>query len=712
MTNYIEFSAKIKEKYPEYKDVDDLVLAQKIVEKYPEYKDKVTFDEVKEPPKTAKKGIDVTPSGLLKGYQDTVSSAIMSPYVAAKNNIPVGEAFNEYREKLQEKRAETPIQDLVVDLAGYYALPVLRGAEGAGLLAKGGQFLGNAAIQGGIPGALEGLKSDNLGGGAATGTTIAGLLQTVPHVGGLLAKGAKKGVELAGRLGQIKPETMQQVIKPDSKALEMTPDDAGQSLINIAKNVREGYGNLLKKAGQKVGNAIENLPKNDGMPINELKYILDDIYDSYSLSGDRTVNRAYDQAGELYDDIVARLENAKRPQAQIDRDNFTDAYNKILSGEINPRKQIRILTETPDVWQLNGITNKNIITDQNILKKMGNLPNKYGKNHFIDDDIIRNLPDLLHDPNYILKSDTHPDRLLGILDAVDKNNNPIAIALSPHNKGTGYDINFVPSAYGKDNFINFMNNQQGKGNVLYNKTGANFPQVPAPIAGGGNYAPKDIISFLPENIKMSNAKLRELIEHLDDYNIDWSKPKKADIENQILKNISGNFRNKLSELSPELKVANKEYSKLKNFEKNDGIQQILKGDLFKEGQLGGAPRALKSYKSSIDKTQGAQNIQDLENLLVKEAGTEPFLNKIDDINAAMDLLKTENTGIGGMASIAKALLTRPVLAGIRKANQLGVPNTINNIKGILAPIAERLPMAASKGINGLLYGNAEYNDYR
>lgn len=38
-----EFAARIKAKYPEYKDVDDLVLAQKMVEKYPEYADKVDF---------------------------------------------------------------------------------------------------------------------------------------------------------------------------------------------------------------------------------------------------------------------------------------------------------------------------------------------------------------------------------------------------------------------------------------------------------------------------------------------------------------------------------------------------------------------------------------------------------------------------------------------------------------------------------------------
>lgn len=45
--DYIEFSKKIKQKYPQYKNVDDMTLAQKMVEKYPEYKNQVVFKEVK-----------------------------------------------------------------------------------------------------------------------------------------------------------------------------------------------------------------------------------------------------------------------------------------------------------------------------------------------------------------------------------------------------------------------------------------------------------------------------------------------------------------------------------------------------------------------------------------------------------------------------------------------------------------------------------------
>jgi hypothetical protein len=44
MPDYKEFAKKVKEKYPQYKDVDDLTLSQKMIEKYPEYKTQVTFD--------------------------------------------------------------------------------------------------------------------------------------------------------------------------------------------------------------------------------------------------------------------------------------------------------------------------------------------------------------------------------------------------------------------------------------------------------------------------------------------------------------------------------------------------------------------------------------------------------------------------------------------------------------------------------------------
>ena len=57
-----EFARRVKEKYPQYKDVDDLELTKRIVDKYPQYKNTVSF----EPPAVKKKDAAI-PSAPLDG---------------------------------------------------------------------------------------------------------------------------------------------------------------------------------------------------------------------------------------------------------------------------------------------------------------------------------------------------------------------------------------------------------------------------------------------------------------------------------------------------------------------------------------------------------------------------------------------------------------------------------------------------------------------
>lgn len=529
MVDYIEFSAKIKEKYPEYKDVDDLTLAQKIVEKYPEYKEKVTFEGVKdgvEQPKAEKKGIDLTPSGLVKKIGNTSAAAILTPLEMIKDKQGAKEAYSDVLNRIETTNAmlekehpiQTGIRDFTTDMVGYSVLPFLRGN---GL----GTFIGNAAIQGGVPGALESLKrGGNAVTGAEAGTGIAAALQGIPKVGNLLAKGGQKALELSGRIGQIKPETLKQVIKPESQALEMTSDDATNELLNITKQIRENFNKLKTSRGEAVDDAIRNLPEDT--PKFDINNLLDDIkgtFDNYQL--DRA-NPARSLAGGLEDDLSLLI----KPLAD-------DA------GLVSP------------------------LSLQGAKKTIGQL---------------------------------------------------------------------------------------GK----------------------------------------------------------WGEETARGYAEPITEQVYGKFANRLNELSPEVKAANKAFSDLMAFKKNDTVSQILKGDLLSEGKLGGAPGALKAYKSTINKGSGQENLKNLENLLVKEKLQDPFLNKIDDINAAMDLLKTENTGIGGMASIAKALLTRPVLTAARGANRMNLTDKIQNVKDALAPIAKLMPALGAKGAANLLYGGVEYNDYR
>jgi hypothetical protein len=48
-----QFAAEVKSKYPQYKDIDDSVLANKMIEKYPVYADKVELGVKKKEPSEA-----------------------------------------------------------------------------------------------------------------------------------------------------------------------------------------------------------------------------------------------------------------------------------------------------------------------------------------------------------------------------------------------------------------------------------------------------------------------------------------------------------------------------------------------------------------------------------------------------------------------------------------------------------------------------------
>lgn len=72
-----EFSKKIKEKYPEYKNVDDLVLAEKMIEKYPEYKSQVDFSVKKKD--QAQLSSSTTDGKSSDSAQKTGSSATKKP---------------------------------------------------------------------------------------------------------------------------------------------------------------------------------------------------------------------------------------------------------------------------------------------------------------------------------------------------------------------------------------------------------------------------------------------------------------------------------------------------------------------------------------------------------------------------------------------------------------------------------------------------------
>jgi hypothetical protein len=619
MIDYIEFSKKIKDKYPQYKDVDDLTLAKKVIEKYPQYKERVTFEEVKKEPaklEVQKKNIDLTPSGLAK-------NAIASIGAAPIRMALKGEDYKTARENAlnaaEKNKPAGGLGDFLIDLGGYSALPVLRGG---GVV----RALGNAAIQGGVPGAIESLKrGGNVGGGAAMGTGIAGLLQTLPYVG----KGAKfLGDKLYyNAYPGIKADTVRQLVKPNSKALDLTNEQADRLALDTLERFRGAYKELLNEKGATVGNLLEELPTNKEFKSEELSNLYDSILNNYSLSKNQALNPArnatsrelekisdllYGDGTQNYEKFSNSLKDLEFPKGYLDTvtNRYKNTYHKKVLDNLN-----------------NDIEFAQRNFNNNIIEKMKKDPS-----------ILQN-----------------PEKLAELEKEVGK-----------YAKFADDDLN----------------------NMFYDKFYEAVKNGEMLESGNTTVNPKELYDI---NKNINNM-------------IDWDKSG-AELKNDVLEQLYLANAKKISDLSPELKAANKAYSDLLDYKK--GRSSRLRTILNPDADLENATSKLKNYKSTND------DIFRLEKQLIDETGAKPFLNDIDDVNAAKEYLESIKTGFNPAGITDKIkLLEKPLLLAHRKINQVQVPNKLKALMENIKPIGKVMPYMGAKAGANLLYGGVEYNDYQ
>jgi hypothetical protein len=194
--------------------------------------------------------------------------------------------------------------------------------------------------------------------------------------------------------------------------------------------------------------------------------------------------------------------------------------------------------------------------------------------------------------------------------------------------------------------------------------------------------------------------------------VKWDDMTAQNYYNPILEQVYGKYNSRLNNLSPQLKQANKEYSELNDFMKNEGVRRILqKGD---RDTIDTASSALRNYNSTVTKGNTNRNVQDLEKILV-ENGYEPFINKVDDVNAAMDLLNARTTGDSWLANLATQM-TRPALQATRGLNRAvqryQIPQKLENLKNLVGGW-ERYTTPGLYGAPAMmLQGGLQYNDYQ
>lgn len=482
------------------------------------------------------------------------------------------------------------VSALGTDLAVAFGLPEVKAFQGAGLGAKIGNSVLTNAYQGGLIGGVEDLRQGGNGfGGATIGALGGGALGTaMPLTGAAISKLLPRaGASIAG----VSTDTIRQAIKPNSRALDLNPDQAQSLLLDTTQNVRNAYNNLLSKRGQAVNDAIDNLRGNEyRVPLEDLKSDIKSTFDQY---GGELINPARNMTGGLERNLNELVSSGTSdPRATL------GLNNNFITNNIDPLTRNINEAELSYRQLLNNVVNN--ANDQNIYAKAG------------DDlyNIVKNLPEDVQGSFY--------ERL-------------------------GNDLD-----------------------TIYNKT-----QTISPI---------DL------------QKAKQQIGHM----VNWSDETARNYQNPILEQIYNKYNRRLSDLSPELEKANRQFANLRGFQKNEGLNRILKAG----NNIDSASSALKNYNSTVTKGNTGRNIKDLENILVAN-GSEPFLNTVDDINAAMDLNKSITTGrnFGGVTDLAKSLLIEPTLRGVRAINKAGFVENLNNLRGNVNPSIIQLLYGATRPFN-------------
>ncbi|EPC7037407.1 LPD5 domain-containing protein, partial [Escherichia coli] len=177
--------------------------------------------------------------------------------------------------------------------------------------------------------------------------------------------------------------------------------------LNDIRLVRE----TIRTLGQRVREGYT--PREDGVGASS----------QYSRSGKPDPFKVPEGEGERYRDDLARMMKSLRT---------TD-----LTVNIG---------RTPPVLRHLGAPDLPLVISRDTVRKATN-----GVKHVVPMDVIERLPELMHDPDAIYRSATERNAVVMLLDAVDKNGDPVVSAVHMKAVRSRLEINKVASVYGTEN---------------------------------------------------------------------------------------------------------------------------------------------------------------------------------------------------------------------------------------------------------------------
>lgn len=178
-----------------------------------------------------------------------------------------------------------------------------------------------------------------------------------------------------------------------------------------------------------------------------------------------------------------QAQNANIEQIKLDSENFARQVDDYVSGNIKSSDFINV-SSTPKVLQDIGLPDNQIILKQSKLKTILKESDNPNSNlHGLPVETVKRIPEAISNPLNVLNSSSNENSVVVITDLADKMDRPIIVSIEMNYKGQIGNIEFLSnrltSAYGKNNYDNFMKTEIEKGNLLYDIDEGIIKELPA-----------------------------------------------------------------------------------------------------------------------------------------------------------------------------------------------------------------------------------------
>lgn len=298
----------------------------------------------------------------------------------------------------------------------------------------------------------------------------------------------------------------------------------------------------VKEATLNINNPFyaENLSENN-------QETIDKIINDYNLEGNITTgyelvkalkNNGYDSTEVLkqngYDGIIADDEVVVFDSNQIDlkKENIEEAKNPQIKNEDFAKQvdsyvnktmasnEMFDLGKTPDVIKDLGIPNLEITMKQKTLKHIIENGELDSHQHGIDPEIIKKIPEAIANPLNVLYSNNSSkgDSIVVVTDLSDNADRQIIASILIDSEGRIGNIDFLSneltSAYGKNNYDEYMKKEIAKGNLLYDIDEGKIKELAhARVKSSESPSP---INNIVQNSENVNLPTKEELANLED----------------------------------------------------------------------------------------------------------------------------------------------------------------------------------------------------